>query len=156
MVLLSGSDPIGYFVGPGLPARSPQHNKVAILESFQAEDREVGRLDLVAMLQQLALHLVEQIVGQPFWRKYRPARVVTVLPDNNVATSQVLEVVGKRADRAQDRVGVPARLVLDAFPFHGALAEQRLYVYREFGIHTSSGFLPCTFFTSASISPNLP
>jgi hypothetical protein len=73
------------------------------------------------VLEELALDAIELIRPEPLRRKDGSSRVVAVLADDDVSAPEVLEVVGEGADRANDGVRVPARLVLDALALHGAL-----------------------------------
>ena len=87
------------------------------------------------MREQLLLDSVELVVGEARRRKEGLAIGIAVLPDDHIATAQVCEVVGKCADRAQDRVGVPAGLVFDALTLHGALVQEVVEVDGKLGGH---------------------
>ena len=131
MVLLrSGGDGTGCFVWAVQAIRGPQHDQVLAFVLLDAQDRETGRLDQVAVAQQFPLNGVELVVVQADRGKYRLTVFVAVLADDDVAAAQVLEVVGKSAERSHHGVRVPARLVLNAVALDGSLSEQIIQIER--------------------------
>ena len=60
-------------------------------------------MNQVAALKKLPLNHVKLVVGQALRWKDRPTPVITVLPDDDVAASEVLEVVGKGAEPGGDK-----------------------------------------------------
>jgi len=46
------------------------------------------------------------------------------LPDDDIATAQILEVVGEGTKGSKDGIRVPTGLELDALPFHPSLVKQ--------------------------------
>ena len=130
-----GSDGGRRFVRPVLPARCPQHQQVTALHHLHAQHREVGRLYQLARRQQLLLNLVELVRGQARGRENGLSVGIAILADDHIAATQVFKVVGKRAQRAEDGVRVPARLVLNALALHRALAQQVLQVDGELVRH---------------------
>ena len=115
-------DRAGCLVGAVLPAGGPQDDQVAAPVPLDAEDGEIRGPDLVAVAQQFPLDLVESAGGQADRREDGLAVLVAVLPDDDVAAAEVLEVVGEGAQRLDSGVGVPARLVLDPVPLDRPLA----------------------------------
>ena len=67
VLLRLGGDGTRGLVRAVLPARRPQHDQVLALVPLDAQDREVGRLNQVAVAQQFPLDLVELVVpaGRP-------------------------------------------------------------------------------------------
>ena len=96
-----------------LSSRGPQDDQVSALELLDAQDREVRGLDQVAVGQQFPLNLVELICLQAGRRKDRLTGVIAILPDDDVAAAQVLEVVGEGTQGSDDGVRIPTRLVFD-------------------------------------------
>ena len=78
----------------------------------------------VAELQKLPLNPLELLVRQSNRWKDRPILVVTVLPNNDISTPQILEVVRKGTKRPDGCIRIPTRLVFDALTFHVALPQQ--------------------------------
>jgi hypothetical protein len=64
------------------------------------------------------------------------------LADDDVAAPKILEVVGKGAEGSDDRVWIPARLVLDPLPFDRALSQEILELDRKLAGHALSSFWP--------------
>lgn len=58
---------------------------------------------------------------------------VAVLPDDNITTAEVLKVIRKNAQSLDDRVGIPARLVLDPISFDGSTVRCRNNAFRLIG-----------------------
>ena len=129
---LAGRDRFRCLVRSRLSARRLQHDQVAAIDHFDTQYREIRRLNQLAVRQQFALDFVELVVRQADRRKHGLAVGVAVLPDHHVAAAQVLEVVGEGAEGADDRVRVPAGLVLDALALDRALAQQVVEVDGEF------------------------
>ena len=82
-------------------------------------------MDHVAVLEQFLLDRVEL----PLWHANRrkdglAGLVVAVLTDHDVPAAEVLKVIGEGAKRADDGVGVPARLVLDPVDLDRPVTEQ--------------------------------
>jgi len=69
------------------------------------------------------LDLIELIGFQAGRRKDRLAVCGAILADDDIAAPKVLEVVGEGAQRPQDWVRVPTRLVLDAVTFNRPLTQ---------------------------------
>jgi hypothetical protein len=98
MVLLRlGGDGSGSLVRAILPTGRPEHDQVPSFVLLDAQDREVGGLNQVAVGQQLPLNPVELVGLEADGREGRLPVGVTVLPDDDVAAAQILEVVGKGA-----------------------------------------------------------
>ena len=114
----------GHFVRPVLPARCPQHHQVAAFDHLDGQQRKVGRLNQVAIGQQFLLNFVELVARQTHRRKYRLPAGIAILANHHIAAPQIFEIIGKGADRAQDGIRIPARLVLDALALDGALPQQ--------------------------------
>src|SRR6218665_2255115 len=112
--------------------RSSKKTLTSALNHHKAQHREVRRLDQLAVRQQFALDFVELVVGQADRWEHGPAIGIAILPDHHIAAAQILEVVGERAERADDRVRIPPGLVLDALALDRALAQQVVEVDGEF------------------------
>ena len=127
--------------------------------SFHAQSREIRRLDEIAVGLKVLLDLVDGLGIYPHRGKYGSAVFITVLADDDVAAAEILEVVGERAQGADDRIRIPTGLVLNPLAFHMTLAEKVFQVDGKFAgllTHGPSGFWPWTFFASARSEPNLP
>ena len=72
--------------------------------------------------------------ADPFRRQNR-APVFLFDTQYHITAAQVMEVVGKGADRMQHTLRIPPGLVLDAFALDGALAKQMVKVDRKFARH---------------------
>ena len=121
-----------------MPARHPQHGQIAALNFRHRQHRKIGWLNQLAASQQLPLNLVKLIAGYAHGRKHRLPASITILPDHPIAATQMLEIIGEGAHRAQHRVRVPARLVFDALALDVALAQQ---VLLELAVAGSSHFV---------------
>jgi hypothetical protein len=97
-------------------------------------------LNQVTVLQEFSLDSVDLVSRYTGWRKTRLTGVVTILPDNDVATTEVPEVIGKRADRANDRTRIPALLVLDSLSFDLPLTQQVFQIDRQQTAHFFMSF----------------
>jgi hypothetical protein len=93
-------------------------------------------LDQIAVSEQFPLDLVELGIRQTRGRKQRLTILVTSLADDDVAPAEVLEVVGERAQRADGRIGIPARLVFDPVPLDRPLPEQVFDVDRQLAVRS--------------------
>lgn len=91
-------------------------------------------LNQLAVRQQFPLDFIELVIRQPDRREYRPAVVIAILPDHDIATAQVFEIVGEAAKSTNNRIRVPSGLVFDAFTLDGALTQQIVEVDRKFAI----------------------
>ena len=80
-----------------LTARCPEYNEILTSEFFDAEHREVGWLNEIAELQQLALNLVDLVRGDANRREEGLPVVIAVLSNDDVSAAEVLEVVCKGA-----------------------------------------------------------
>ena len=129
----------GTRVRSSLTTRCPQHDQIFPREFLNAQHRKVRRLDLIAVLQKFPLDLVQLVVGDTDRRKDRLTVFIAVLPDHDVTAAEILKVIGERAQRADDGIGIPAGLVFDPVLFNSALPEQILQVDRELA---DFGFLP--------------
>ena len=109
-------------------ARRLQHDKLPPLDLFNAQGGKVRRLNQLAGRQQLLLNLVELVLGQPHRRKQRLAVLITRLPNHHITAAQVFKVIGEGAECANDGIGIPARLVFDAFTLDSALTQQVIEV----------------------------
>ncbi len=127
-----GRDFLGSHVGAVLAAGRPEHDQVLAVDLLDAELGEVGRLDQIAVAEQFPLDLVERTVRDADGREDGLAVVVALLADDDVPAAEILEVIGEGTQGADRRIGVPARLVLDAVAFDGPLSEQIFDVDRQF------------------------
>ena len=107
-----------HLIGTGQTAGSPEHEERPPLIALYTQVWEIGGLDQIAVSLKLLLDLIELILRNPSGWKDRLTMGITILTDHNIATTQILEVIGKGADRPQDRIGIPASFVLDAVPLH--------------------------------------
>src|ERR1700683_4500925 len=90
----------------------------------------------MAILEQLSLNLVELSVGHADGRKYGLA-VLAVLPDDQVATAEVLEVVSEGAEGAEDGIGIPSGFEFDALDLDDTCVQERVDTNRQAtGVHT--------------------
>ena len=128
-----GGDFLRCRVRTRLTARSPQHDQRFLGKRLDTEHREIRWLNHVGVLQQFSLDFVQLVLGDANWRKDRLAVFVAVLANDDVAAAKILEVIGKRAQRADDRVRIPASLVFDPVTLNGPLPEQIFQIDREFG-----------------------
>ena len=129
-----GRDFLGSRVRSRLTAGSPEHDQLLTGKLLDAEHGKVGRLDQVAILQKLPLNLVEMILRDTDRRKDRLAACIAILPDDDVAAAEVLEVVGECAQRADEGIRIPPCLVFNPIPFDRALPEQILQIDRELAV----------------------
>src|SRR5262245_54251089 len=120
--LRSGGNGTRGLVRAVLATGCPEHDQVAALILLDTQDREVRRLDQVAVPKQFLLNPVELVRSQTYGRKDRLTVCVTILSDDDIAPAEILEIIGKRAQSLDDRVRVPTGLVLDALPFNRLLA----------------------------------
>jgi hypothetical protein len=130
---------------PTRRSRYPKHQQVPALEDFDTQDREVRRLDQVAVGQQFPLDFVELIVFQSHRRKDRSPVLVAVLANDDIPSAQILKVVRKRAQRLDDRIRIPARLVLDPIPFDRSLPQQRIQINWQLTSHGLPSSKLCVF-----------
>src|SRR5207302_7899884 len=91
--------------------------------------------DRVANRQEVALNPVELLRWQADRRKDRLAVGIAILPDNDVAAPKIFKVVREGAQRPDDGIGIPARLVFDPIAFDGSLSQQVIDIDRKFADH---------------------
>ena len=102
---------------------SPQDDQMSSLDLFNTQHRKVRRLNRLAILQQLTLDQIQLILLQTDWRKDGRPVFIAILTDNHIAAAEILEVIRKRAQSSNDRIGIPASFVLNAIPFDPSLAK---------------------------------
>ena len=120
-----------HLIGTGQAARSPEHQESPPLIPLHTQMGKIRWLDQIAVSLKLLLDLIELILGDPDRGKDRLTMLITVLTDHHISPTQILEVIGKGADRPQDRIGIPACLVLNAFTLHLPLPQQVLQIDGE-------------------------
>ena len=82
----------------------------------------VGLQGVMTELQNLSLDEVNALWTDPLRRKNR-LPFFFFHPNDDVATTKIVKIVGKSADGMQHRLRVPTRFVLNALTFHGALTK---------------------------------
>ena len=117
--------PIGAFA----PARRPDNQQTLALVHARLDNRQIDRLDEMTDIQQLLLNHIHLIRLNSLYRKHRPP-VLLGNPNNNISAAPVVNVIGKGAQGVKNLFGVPPFLVLDACPFHLAMVDQIVNVYR--------------------------
>lgn len=73
---------------------------------------------------QFELNPVELLIGKASRRKDWLTVGIAILPNHHITTAQVFKVVGEGAERANDRVRVPARFVFDPLALDCSLAQE--------------------------------
>ena len=119
VILLAASSNVpGNLVRAILSTRCPKDNQLPAFKLLYAQNRKVGRLDLVAEAQQFSLNSVQLFFTQPHRRKRRSTIRIAILTDDDITTAQVFEVIRESAQCAHDCRRIPARLILDPVSFH--------------------------------------
>ena len=114
-----------------MPRRAPDDDDVLALKFDGLNDREIPRLDLVAVADEVLHDAVHLVFLYPLRRELREA-LVLLDPDNDVPTASVVDVVGEGADAVEDGLRVEPLLVVKPRRFDEPLQNQILYVYRQF------------------------
>ena len=86
----------------------------AAFETLYTEQGKIGRLDLVAKAQQRLLYLVDLFLRHARGRDNRLSGGIAVLPDYNITAAEILEIVGKGTEDAENWVRIPTLLILDS------------------------------------------
>ncbi len=79
----------------------------------------------MAILEQLSLNLVELGVGHADRWKYGLA-VLAILPDDQVATAEILEVISEGAEGPENWIRIPASLEFDSFDLDDTCVQERV------------------------------
>ena len=83
----------------------------------------IGPYGRIAQIQQFLLDRIDGIWRNALGRKHWAA-VALLDSQHDVATTEIVKVVGESADGVQHALRIPTSLVLDALAFNGALAKQ--------------------------------
>jgi hypothetical protein len=86
------------FIGPGLTARRPENQDVAILNDIGGDDGVIGRLDPVTQSENLFLDFVYSVNKNSGGRQ-DGLTILLINTDYNVASAQIMKVVGKGTKR---------------------------------------------------------
>ena len=123
------------FIGTGFAAGRPEHENVPPVDVVGSRERVIMGLDRrIAQIQQVLLYRIDGIGPDALgWQNW--AAILFLDAEDDVSTAQIVEVVGEGADGVQHALRVPARFVLNAFAFDGALAKQVVYVDGQFAGH---------------------
>jgi hypothetical protein len=77
----------------------------------------VVRLHPMTDFKNLLLNIVQFAGGQSCWRQHGLALILCDA-DENVASAQIVKIIGEGAHRVEDDLRIPALLELQSLPFH--------------------------------------
>ena len=104
--------------GDGLTARRPEDEDMAVPDHIRGNDRMIGRLDPVSQVDYFLLDLIDLVASNACGRQERPS-VFLLDADKDVATAQIVKIIGEGAQRMENGLGIPAFLKFQPFPFDG-------------------------------------
>ena len=103
------------------------------------------------MGEKFPLDWIELVLVQADRRKDR-LTIHGILPDDDVAAPEVLEVVGKSTQRLDGGVRVPTRLILDPVTFYRPLPQQVFDVDGQLAAHGITSSASSTFTRTLPVS----
>ena len=130
--------PVRCPVGLGVTGRGPHHQQVPTVKQLRGQDRLIGGIEPVAVTPNPLLGVLQRLLGEAS-RGQHGTSALLCHPDHQVAAVQVVQVVGKGADRLQ-HLGprcliVPAGLELHPLGFHTTAGKEILEVDGENQAH---------------------
>jgi hypothetical protein len=110
-------------------ARTPDDEDMMSIDLIRRADWVVGRLNsVIAEVEQLLLDCVQFVRINSHGRERGPS-LIRCDAYQNVATTEVVDIVGEGADGVQDGLRIPPFLEFQPLPFDEATSENFIEIY---------------------------